>query len=71
HEPHRVAFYLYDLASLFHSLWNKGKDLPQLRFVNQTNEDSTQARLALVHALRGVLDAGLSILGVAAPDEMR
>jgi arginyl-tRNA synthetase len=71
HEPHRVAFYLYDLASSFHSLWNKGKDLPQLRFVNQTNEDSTQARLALVHALKGVLDAGLSILGVAAPDEMR
>jgi arginyl-tRNA synthetase len=71
HEPHRVSFYLYDLASSFHSLWNKGKDLPQLRFVNQTNEDSTQARLALVHALKGVLDAGLSILGVAAPDEMR
>ena len=71
HEPHRVAFYLYDLASSFHSLWNKGKDLPQLRFVNPTDEDSTQARLALVHALKGVLDAGLSILGVAAPDEMR
>jgi arginyl-tRNA synthetase len=71
HEPHRVAFYLYDLASSFHSLWNKGKDLPQLRFVNQTNEDSTYARLALVHALKGVLDAGLSILGVTAPDEMR
>ncbi|MBM6596114.1 arginine--tRNA ligase [Microvirga pudoricolor] len=71
HEPHRVAFYLYDLASSFHSLWNKGKDLPQLRFVNQTNEDSTHARLALVHALKGVLDAGLSILGVTAPDEMR
>jgi arginyl-tRNA synthetase len=71
HEPHRVAFYLYELASSFHSLWNKGKDLPQLRFVNQTNEDSTNARLALVHALKGVLDAGLSILGVTAPDEMR
>jgi arginyl-tRNA synthetase len=71
HEPHRVAFYLYDLASAFHSLWNKGKDLPQLRFVNLTNEDSTQARLALVHALKGVLASGLAILGVTAPDEMR
>jgi arginyl-tRNA synthetase len=71
HEPHRVSFYLYDLASSFHSLWNKGKDLPQLRFVNQTNEDSTQSRLALVHALKGVLASGLSILGVTAPDEMR
>ncbi|MBF9232374.1 arginine--tRNA ligase [Microvirga alba] len=71
HEPHRVAFYLYDLASAFHSLWNKGKDLPQLRFVNQTNKDSTQARLALVHALKGVLASGLTILGVTAPDEMR
>jgi arginyl-tRNA synthetase len=71
HEPHRVAFYLYDLASAFHSLWNKGKDLPQLRFVNQTDKDSTEARLALVHALKGVLASGLAILGVMAPDEMR
>lgn len=71
HEPHRVAFYLYDLASAFHSLWNKGKDLPQLRFVNQTDKDSTRARLALVHALKGVLASGLTILGVTAPDEMR
>ncbi|MEZ0170280.1 arginine--tRNA ligase [Microvirga sp. TS319] len=71
HEPHRVAFYLYDLASAFHSLWNKGKDLPQLRFVNLTDKDSTKARLALVHALRGVLASGLAILGVTAPDEMR
>lgn len=71
HEPHRVAFYLYDLASAFHSLWNKGKDLPQLRFVNQTDKDSTKARLALVHALKGVLASGLAILGVTAPDEMR
>ena len=71
HEPHRIAFYLYDLASAFHSLWNKGKDLPQLRFVNQTDQNSTEARLALVHALRGVLASGLGILGVTAPDEMR
>jgi arginyl-tRNA synthetase len=71
HEPHRVAFYLYDLASSFHSLWNKGKDLPHLRFVKQNDEHSTAARLSLVHALRSVLAAGLGILGVTAPDEMR
>ncbi len=71
HEPHRVAFYLYDLASSFHSLWNKGKDLPQLRFVNQADQKSTRARLALVLGLKGVLVAGLAILGVTAPDEMR
>jgi arginyl-tRNA synthetase len=71
HEPHRIAFYLYDLASSFHSLWNKGKDLPQLRFVNANDKRSTEARLALVHALKGVLASGLAILGVTAPDEMR
>ena len=71
HEPHRLAFYLYDLAGAFHALWNKGKDLPQLRFVNQSDKPSTQARLALVHAVRCVLASGLAILGVTAPDEMR
>ena len=71
HEPHRVAFYLYDLASSFHSLWNKGKDLPQLRFVKQDDEHSTSSRLALVQALRSVLGSGLGILGVTAPEEMR
>jgi arginyl-tRNA synthetase len=71
HEPHRVAFYLYDLASSFHTLWNKGKDSPQLRFVKQTDKKSTEARLALVHALQCVLVSGLAILGVTAPDEMR
>ncbi|MGY2050197.1 arginine--tRNA ligase [Methylobacterium sp. JK268] len=71
HEPHRLAFYLYELASAFHSFWNKGKDLPQLRFVNQTDRKSTRSRLALVAALRGVLASGLGVLGVTAPDEMR
>ncbi len=71
HEPHRVAFYLYDLAAAFHALWNRGKDSPQLRFVNQTERNSTAARLALVHALRSVLRSGLGVLGVSAPDEMR
>ncbi|MDB5512945.1 MAG: arginine--tRNA ligase [Enterovirga sp.] len=71
HEPHRVAFFLYDLSGVFHALWNKGKDLPQLRFVKQGDERSTVARLALLGALRGVLASGLAILGVSAPDEMR
>jgi len=71
HEPHRVAFYLYDLAASLHQLWNKGKDLPQLRFVNHADGESTRARLALAYAVRCVVASGLSILGVAAPDEMR
>ncbi|MGF3024359.1 arginine--tRNA ligase [Methylobacterium aquaticum] len=71
HEPHRLAFHLYELASAFHSFWNKGKDLPQLRFVNQSDRKSTQARLALVAALKGVVASNLGILGVGAPDEMR
>ena len=71
HEPHRIAFYLYELASSLHSFWNKGKDLPQLRIVNPTDRKSTRARLALVEALGGVLASGLAVLGVTAPDEMR
>ncbi len=71
HEPHRIAFYLYDTAAAFHALWNKGKDLPQLRFVKHGDERSTMARLGLVGALMGVLGSGLAVLGVAAPDEMR
>ncbi|HEY7386169.1 MAG TPA: arginine--tRNA ligase [Beijerinckiaceae bacterium] len=71
HEPHRIAFFLYDLASSFHSFWNKGKDSPQLRFVNQSDDKLTKARLALVHGLRSVLASGLGLLGVSAPEEMR
>lgn len=71
HEPHRVAFFVHELASAFHSLWNKGKDSPQLRFVNQTDRKSTSARLAFVHAVRSVLASGLAIVGVTAPEEMR
>jgi arginyl-tRNA synthetase len=71
HEPHRVAFYLYDLAQGLHALWNKGKDAPQLRFVNHNQPELTQARLALVHAVRCALASGLGILGVSSPDEMR
>ncbi len=71
HEPHRIAFHLYETAASLHSFWNKGKDLPQLRFVNATDRKSTLARLALVEALRSTLAAGLGVLGVSAPDEMR
>ncbi|WP_377288600.1 arginine--tRNA ligase [Rhizobium sp. SG2393] len=70
-EPHRVAFYLYDLASAFHAHWNKGKEFPDLRFVNDKNRESTLARLGLVHAVASVLRSGLSITGTAAPEEMR
>ncbi len=71
HEPHRVAFYLYDLASEFHAHWNRGKELPQLRFINPAEPDTTRARLALIHATKLVLSSGLTMLGVSAPDEMR
>lgn len=71
HEPHRIAFYLYDLAAALHQLWTKGKDNPHLRFVNQADPESTRARLGLAHAVRCVVASGLSILGVNAPDEMR
>ncbi len=71
HEPHRVAFYLHELAGVFHSHWNRGKDQPQLRFVNSTERDLTSARSALVIALTVVLGSGLGLLGVSAPDEMR
>jgi arginyl-tRNA synthetase len=71
HEPHRIAFYLYDLASEFHALWTKGKDLPHLRFIIQNDPALTLARLALVQGVVTVLASGLAVLGVGAPDEMR
>jgi arginyl-tRNA synthetase len=70
-EPHRIAFYLYDLASLFHSHYNKGKENPELRFVNDNNRELTTARLGLVRAVAAVLKSGLSITGTSAPEEMR
>ena len=71
HEPHRIAFYLHDLASLFHAQWNRGKDAHDLRFVNENKRDLTCARLALIFCLSTVLATGLGVLGVSAPDEMR
>ena len=71
HEPHRLAFYLYDLASDFHSLWNRGKESPHLRFVMDNDKIITMARLSLVESVRSVVSSGLAVLGVSAPDEMR
>jgi len=71
HEPHRVAFYLYELASEFHAHWTRGKDLPHLRFIIQNDPETTMARLALVQGIVTVLASGLALLGVEAPEEMR
>jgi arginyl-tRNA synthetase len=71
HEPHRIAFYLYDLASEFHALWNKGHDLPYLRFIMNNDAEITKARLAMVQGVVSVLASGLAVLGVHAPTEMR
>src|ERR1700726_1079032 len=71
HEPHRIAFYLYDLASELHALWTRGRDLPYLRFIINNDAEITKARLALVQGVVSVLASGLAILGVHAPDEMR
>jgi arginyl-tRNA synthetase len=70
HEPHRIAFYLYELAAAFHSFWAKGKDDRTLRFVNPEDLKLTMARLALVGAVRQVLVNGLTVLGVSAPEEL-
>jgi len=71
HEPHRIAFYLYELASEFHAHWTRGKDLPHLRFIIQNDQETTAARLALVEGIVTVLASGLKLLGVSAPEEMR
>ena len=71
HEPHRIAFYLYDLASEFHALWTKGRDLPYLRFIMTNDAEITRARLAMVQGVVSVLASGLAVLGVQAPIEMR
>jgi arginyl-tRNA synthetase len=71
HEPHRIAFYLYDLASEFHALWTRGRDLPYLRFIINNDAEMTKARLAMVQGVVTVLASGLAVLGVDAPNEMR
>jgi arginyl-tRNA synthetase len=71
HEPHRVAFYLYELASDFHALWNRGNDRPELRFVHEGDPEATSAKIALPRAVAVVISAGLAILGVTPVEEMR
>jgi arginyl-tRNA synthetase len=71
HEPHRLAFYLYDLASAFHALWNRGTESPDLRFVKVNDPELTNARLGLVQAVLDVLSSGLALIGADAPREMR
>ncbi len=72
HEPHRLAFYMYDLASAFHSLWTKGsREDPSLRMVRDDSVELTRARLALARATQIVIASGLSIFGVEAVEEMR
>jgi arginyl-tRNA synthetase len=70
HEPHRVAFYLYDLAAAFHALWNKGNDDPERRFLMAENLPLSAARLALADAIGQIIRNGLAVMGVAAAEEM-
>ena len=70
-EPHRIAFYLYDLASEFHALWNKGNAQPELRFLQEDNLAASQAKIALIRATAVVISNGLGILGVQPAQEMR
>jgi arginyl-tRNA synthetase len=69
-EPHRVSFYLYELAGEFHALWNRGNDAPELRFI-QEKPDASVPKIALARAVAIVISSGLGILGVIPADEMR
>ncbi|PYE83990.1 arginine--tRNA ligase [Pseudoroseicyclus aestuarii] len=71
HEPHRIAFYLYDLASDFHALWNRGNDEQGLRFLQEGDAATSQAKIALARAAAVVIAEGLGILGVVPVEEMR
>jgi arginyl-tRNA synthetase len=71
HEPHRVAFYLNDLAAAFHALWNRGNDDPSRRFLIEDNQALTGARLELAAAIGQIIRNGLGIMGVAAAEEMQ
>jgi arginyl-tRNA synthetase len=71
HEPHRIAFFLYELAAAFHSHWTRGSKEPELKFVVEDDADLTRARLALVQAVGFVIGSGLKVFGVTPVDEMR
>jgi arginyl-tRNA synthetase len=70
-EPHRIAFYLYDLAAMFHALWNRGNDDPARRFLRADAPELTRARLALTDAIGQIIRNGLGVMGVAAAEEMQ
>ena len=71
HEPHRIAFYLSDLAAAFHSLWNMGKEDEKLRFIVENNQELSHARLSLIKAISIVIAAGLEVIGIEAAEELR
>jgi len=71
HEPHRIAFYLYDLAAEFHALWNRGNDDPSRRFLVENNPQLSRARLELAMGIAQIIRSGLDLMGVAATEEMR
>ena len=71
HEPHRIAFYLYDLAAEFHALWNRGNDDPERRFLLENNPQLSRARLELAFGVGQIIRSGLALMGVAAAEEMR
>jgi arginyl-tRNA synthetase len=71
HEPHRIAFYLYDLAAEFHALWNRGNDDPERRFLVENNPQLSRARLELAFGIGQIIRSGLDLMGVAATEEMR
>ncbi|MBK1839960.1 arginine--tRNA ligase [Azospirillum sp. YIM B02556] len=71
HEPHRIAFFLYDLASDFHALWNRGRDDASLRFLIEGDAELTTARLALIAAVATVIASGLTVMGVEPVEELR
>ena len=71
HEPHRIAFYLYDLAAEFHALWNRGNDDPSRRFLLENNPQLSRARLELARGIGQIIRNGLKIMGVEAVEEMR
>ncbi len=71
HEPHRIAFYLYDLAADFHALWNRGNDDPGRRFLIENNPQLSRARLELAFGIAQIIRSGLDLMGVAATEEMR
>jgi arginyl-tRNA synthetase len=71
HEPHRIAFYLYDLAAEFHALWNRGNDDPSRRFLIENNPQLSRSRLELAMGIAQIIRSGLDLMGVAATEEMR